>query len=124
MSNVTVLLVSGSTWTDSPQTRALRRLHEMVLPGTTTDLSDGMPDLPAFVPWAGREPVAVRGLLDRIDSADAVVFSHPSTPADCPAPSRTFSAGPREATSVTSPSPDSTSPPSRSSSPPSGEGTT
>lgn len=77
MPDVTVLLVSGSTWAESPQSRVLRRLHEMIWPGARTDLYDGILDLPALVPGAQREPVAVRDLLDRIDSAQAVLFSTP-----------------------------------------------
>jgi len=77
MSDVTVLLVSGSTWAESPHSRVLRRLHQMVWPGAWTDLYDGMLDLPAFVPGAEREPVAARDLLDRIGTAHGVLFSTP-----------------------------------------------
>jgi chromate reductase, NAD(P)H dehydrogenase (quinone) len=77
MPDVTILLVSGSTWAESPHSRILRRLHQMLWPGAWTDLYDGMLDLPAFVPGADREPVAVRDLLDRIDTAHGVLFSTP-----------------------------------------------
>ena len=77
MSQVTILLVSGSTWADSPHSRVLHRLHRMVWPGARTDLYDGMLDLPPFVPGAEREPVAARDLLDRIDGSQAVLFSTP-----------------------------------------------
>jgi chromate reductase len=72
-----VLLISGSTRPGSSNTLALRMLHELDHPGVTTELYDGLPALPAFIP--GREPIppAASDLLERIDGADAVVFSTP-----------------------------------------------
>ncbi|MBF4767131.1 NAD(P)H-dependent oxidoreductase [Nocardioides agariphilus] len=77
MEQVRVLLISGSTRPGSSNTRALQALHGRAWPGVTTDLYDGLLDLPAFVPGTEPEPRAVRDLLDRIAAADAVLFSTP-----------------------------------------------
>jgi chromate reductase, NAD(P)H dehydrogenase (quinone) len=71
-----VLLISGSTRDGSSNTLALRKLHEVAHAGSTTELYEGLRDLPAFVPGE-QPPAAVEDLLRRIQSADAVVFSTP-----------------------------------------------
>jgi chromate reductase, NAD(P)H dehydrogenase (quinone) len=77
MGQIRVLLVSGSTRPGSSNTRVLRMLHERTWPGVGTDLYDGLPEIPPFVPGVEAEPRAVRDLLARIASSDAVLFSTP-----------------------------------------------
>ena len=71
-----ILLISGSTRDGSSNTFALRALHDLDSEVLTTDLYEGLPSLPAFVP-DGPVPTAVADLLRRIEAADAVVFSTP-----------------------------------------------
>jgi chromate reductase, NAD(P)H dehydrogenase (quinone) len=77
MEQVRVLLVSGSTRPGSSNTRALQALHGRVWPGVTAVLYESLRDLPDFVPGTDPQPRAVRDLLDRIASADAVLSSTP-----------------------------------------------
>ena len=77
MKQIRVLLVSGSTRPGSSNTRVLHALHNRQWLGVTTDLYDGLLDLPPFVPGTEPEPAAVLDLLSRIASADAVLFSTP-----------------------------------------------
>jgi NAD(P)H-dependent FMN reductase len=77
MGQLRVLLVSGSTRTGSSNTRALHLLHDNEWGGISTDLYQGLLDLPPFVPGAEVEPPAVRELLARIAAANAVLFSTP-----------------------------------------------
>ena len=71
------LLISGSTRSGSSNTLVLRTLDELDHPGVTTELYDGLTALPAFVPDSDPLPPAVSELLQRIEKADAVVFSTP-----------------------------------------------
>jgi chromate reductase len=77
MGDVRVLLISGSTRTGSSNTRALRHMHEITIPGIASELYGDLVGLPAFVPNSDPVPDAVRNLLTRIIAADAVVFSTP-----------------------------------------------
>jgi chromate reductase len=77
MGDVRVLLISGSTRTGSSNTRALRHMHEITIPGISSELYGDLVGLPAFVPNSDPVPDAVRNLLTRIIAADAVVFSTP-----------------------------------------------
>ena len=72
-----VLLISGSTRSGSSNTRALLKLQSLDHPGVTTELYDGLTQLPAFVPAQEPIPPQAADLLDRVATADAVVFSTP-----------------------------------------------
>ena len=76
MSDIRVLLVSGSTRAGSTNSFVLEALRELRLPGIVTDSYDGLVALPAFVP-GDAEPALVVDLLERIAAADAVLFSTP-----------------------------------------------
>ena len=77
MATIRLLLISGSTRNGSSNTLAVRTLHELDHPGVITELYDGLPTLPAFIPYADPVPAAVEELLTRVSEADAVVFSTP-----------------------------------------------
>jgi chromate reductase len=77
LATIRLLLISGSTRNGSSNTLALRTLHELDHPGLITELYDGLPTLPAFIPYADPVPAAVEELLTRVSEADAVVFSTP-----------------------------------------------
>jgi NAD(P)H-dependent FMN reductase len=77
VSEIRLLLISGSTRDGSSNTLALARLHELDHPGVSTDLYDGLTRLPAFIPDWQPVPPSVGDLLARILAADAVVFSTP-----------------------------------------------
>jgi chromate reductase, NAD(P)H dehydrogenase (quinone) len=76
MTGIRILLISGSTRAVSSNTRALQALHELAHPDVTTELYDGLRNLPAFVP-DDEIPPEVKDLLSRVAAADAVVFSTP-----------------------------------------------
>jgi chromate reductase, NAD(P)H dehydrogenase (quinone) len=77
MEEVKVLLVSGSTRPGSSNTRVLRALHDREWPGISTDLYDGLLEIPGFVPGMEPVPAAVHDLLARIAASDAILFSTP-----------------------------------------------
>ena len=77
MGQLRVLLVSGSTRPGSSNTRALRLLHDTKWAGISTDMYEGLLDIPPFVPGTESEPLAVRDLLVRVAAADALLFSTP-----------------------------------------------
>lgn len=77
MDTIRVLLISGSTRDGSSNTLALQTLHELDHPCVTTELYNGLPSLPAFVPSLDIVPPEVDSVLTRISRADAVVFSTP-----------------------------------------------
>jgi chromate reductase len=74
---VRILLISGSTRRGSSNSLALRALYELDRPGVTTDLYEGLSNLPVFVPDVAPVPAEVVDLLARISRADAVVFATP-----------------------------------------------
>ena len=77
MAQIGILLVSGSARPGSSNTRVMSRLHEKDWSGADTDLYAGLLEIPPFVPGTEPEPAAVRGVLERIASADGVLFSTP-----------------------------------------------
>ena len=77
MAPLAVLLVSGSTRPGSSNTRVLRTLHEKDWSEADTHLYGGLLELSPFVPGSEPEPAPVRDLLERIASADGVLFSTP-----------------------------------------------
>lgn len=72
-----ILLITGSTRAGSSNTLALRALHELDLPGVNTELYQGLPEIPVFVPDLSPIPAEVVDLLARISRADAVLFATP-----------------------------------------------
>jgi len=72
-----ILLISGSTQEGSLQTAALRTAARFAPAGIITTLYDGLRGLPAFVPEEHTAPGAVALLRQRVDAADAVLFSTP-----------------------------------------------
>jgi NAD(P)H-dependent FMN reductase len=72
-----LLLICGSTRAGSSNFAAVRAVHELDLPGLSTDLYGSLPELPAFVPGEEPVPAPVADLLDRIRAADAVVICTP-----------------------------------------------
>jgi chromate reductase len=72
-----LLLICGSTRAGSSNAAALRAVHELDLPGLTSDLYESLRDLPAFVPDEQPVPPSVADLLDRIRAADAVLICTP-----------------------------------------------
>ncbi len=72
-----LLLICGSTRAGSSNFAALRAVHELDLPGLSTDLYGSLRELPAFVPDEQPVPAPVADLLDRIRAADAVVICTP-----------------------------------------------
>ncbi len=74
-----LLLISGSTRAASTNSSALRTAATVAPDAITTDLFDGLADLPAFSPDANdNDPhPAVAGLRRRLSAADAVLFCVP-----------------------------------------------
>lgn len=72
-----VLLISGSTRDGSLHSAALRTAAHHAPGGIATDLYDGLPALPAFVPGEPEPPAAVADLRHRVARADALLFSTP-----------------------------------------------
>jgi len=74
-----LLLVSGSTRSESTNTAALRTIQAVAPPGVSANLYEGMVDLPAFNPDHDYEPLhsAVAELRQAISQSDAIVFCTP-----------------------------------------------
>ncbi|WP_227979516.1 NADPH-dependent FMN reductase [Nocardia spumae] len=72
-----ILLISGSTRAGSTNTAALRTIADIAPPDITTELFDGLIDIPAFVPGDQPSPPAVARLRARLAAADAVLFCTP-----------------------------------------------
>lgn len=73
-----LMLISGSTRAGSSNSRALRAVESLDLPGLDLDWYDELAALPGFVPdEPGRQPSPVTDLLERIARADAALFSTP-----------------------------------------------
>ncbi len=74
-----ILLVSGSTRSGSTNTAVLRTAPSVAPDGVTTDLYEGLADLPAFNPDDDHEPLhpAVADLRRQIAAADAILFCTP-----------------------------------------------
>lgn len=79
ITEVSVLLVSGSTRDGSSNTSALRAMRDQAPEGIRAALYDGLADLPAFRPDADpdRPHPAVAALRAALASADAVIFCVP-----------------------------------------------
>jgi chromate reductase, NAD(P)H dehydrogenase (quinone) len=74
---VHVLMISGSTRPGSSNTLVLQRLHRLDSADLTTELYEGLAELPGFVPGTELSPPLVARVLGRIRSADAVLLSTP-----------------------------------------------
>ena len=72
-----LLLICGSTRAGSSNFAALRAVHDLDLPGVSTDLYESLRELPAFVPDEQPVPGPVADLLGRISAADAVLICTP-----------------------------------------------
>jgi chromate reductase len=72
-----ILLISGSTHDGSLHTAVLRTAARFAPPDVTATLYDGLRGLPAFVPGEQAVPGAVAGLRQRVEEADALLFSTP-----------------------------------------------
>lgn len=72
-----LMLISGSTRARSSNSQALRAVADLDVPRLDLDWYDGLPALPAFVPHEPGRPHAVTDMLERIERADAVLFSTP-----------------------------------------------
>jgi chromate reductase len=74
-----ILLVSGSTRAASTNTAALRTMHGLAVSNVSTELYDGLSELPAFNPDRDTEepPPPVAALRAAIDGVDAVLFCTP-----------------------------------------------
>jgi NAD(P)H-dependent FMN reductase len=72
-----LLLICGSTRAGSSNAAALRAVHELDLPGLSSDLYESLREVPAFVPDEQPVPPSVADLLDRIRAADAVLICTP-----------------------------------------------
>ncbi|MCA1674453.1 MAG: NAD(P)H-dependent oxidoreductase [Actinobacteria bacterium] len=79
MTGVRLLLVSGSTRGGSTNTAALRAARELVPPGVTATLYEGLSELPAFNPDEDQVTTdpAVTHLREVLAQADAVLFCTP-----------------------------------------------
>lgn len=71
-----ILLISGSLQAGSLHTAALRTAARICPPDLTATLFDGLRSLPAFVPGE-QAPDAVTFMRQRVDAADALLFSSP-----------------------------------------------
>src|SRR3954447_317841 len=78
-----VLLIPGSTRAGSSNFATLRTVERLDIDGLVTDLYDGLPALPAFVP-DDVVPATGAALLDRIARADAVLFCSPESAGGLP----------------------------------------
>ena len=79
MTEVRILLVSGSTRIGSTNTAALRTVQSVAPDGVEPVLYEGMAQLPAFNPDDDHEPLdpAVAELRGQLSQSDAVVFCTP-----------------------------------------------
>jgi len=81
VSPVHVLLVSGSLRAASTNSALMRTAAAVAVDGVTTELFDGMAELPHFNPDDDAEgvevPAPVAALRERLGAADAVLFSAP-----------------------------------------------
>lgn len=73
-----ILAISGSTRQASTNTSLLRKLAEVVGPGTTVSVFGGLGDLPIFTPDQEADPpAAVLSFIAQIEAADGLIISSP-----------------------------------------------